>query len=159
MELPKYCTVSFLPRDRYSHTERLSNRLKMKEEEQHKAGWAWMNNRQSIMDDKLTKFPLSASLSMSFSYISYIHFLTVFSLPLLFFLNFSPLSLCSSLTVTPCHCFEAHVLEEDGGCHPPLSLLAAFGREPLYFMGFSNLLETFSLLSASQKSPIRGQAM
>lgn len=114
------------------------------------------------MDDKLTKFPLSASLSLSFSYISYIHFHTVFSLPLFFFLfffYFSPLSLCSSLTVTPCHCFEAHVLEEDGGCHPPLSLLAAFGREPLYFMGFSNLLETFSLLSASQKSPIRGQAM
>lgn len=99
MELPKYCTVSFLPRDRYSHTERLSNWLKMKEEEQHKAGWAWMNNRQSIMDDKLTKFPLSASLSLSFSYISYIHFLTVFSLPLLFFFK-----LFSSFSVLFSHC-------------------------------------------------------
>lgn len=99
-----------------------------------------MNNRQSIMDDKLTKFFLSVISILSL----------FFLVPYAFFSPHSPLfPLCSSLAVTPCHSFEAHVLEEDGDCHPPLSLLAAFGREPLYFMGFSNLLETFSLLSTS----------
>lgn len=81
------------------------------------------------MDDKLTKFFLF-SLSLSFS------------LPLLFHF---PHSSSLLLTVTPCHCFEPHVLEGDDDCHPPLSLLAAFGRELLYFMGLSNLLEMSAL--------------
>lgn len=53
------------------------------------------------MDDKLTKFPLSASLSLSFSYISYIHFHTVFSLPLFFFVFFLTflLFLCALLSL------------------------------------------------------------
>lgn len=141
MEILKYCTVGFLPRDRYRHAERLSKRVKMKggRTAQHKAGWAWMNNRQSIMDDKLTKFFLFC-LSLSPS-LCFFHFL-LFSSVL--------------LTVTPCHSFEAHVLEEDGDCHPPLSLLAAFGRELFYFMGFSNLLETSALsISTSQKKKVR----
>ena len=99
-----------------------------------------MNNWQSIMDDKLTKF-----------------FLSFFSLLLpLHFFHFLRCHLGSSLTVTPCHCFEAHVLEEDSNCHPPLSLLAAFGREPLYFMGFSNLLEML-FLSTLQKKKVRSE--
>lgn len=56
VDILKYCTAGFLPGDRYRHAERLSKRVEMKGGEQRKAGWACMNNRQSIMDDKLTKF-------------------------------------------------------------------------------------------------------
>lgn len=100
-----------------------------------------MNNRQSIMDDKLTKFFLFClSLSLAFCFFHFLLFSSVL------------------LTVTPCHCFEAHVLEEDGDCHPPLSLLAAFGRELLYFMGFSNLLETSSLSMLLKKVRLEDKA-
>lgn len=92
MEILKYCTVRFLPGDRYSQRERLSNSVKMKAGEQHKAGWAWMNNRRSIMDDKLTKFLLSLSLFLlyflySFSYCIHPPFASFFFL--LFSLLFS----------------------------------------------------------------------
>lgn len=97
------------------------------------------------MDDKLTKFHLPLSL-----------FLSPSAHPPLFF--YASLSLWHHVTALR-HMF----LEEDCNCRPPLSLLAAFGREPLYFMGFSNLLETLSALSLSllllEKGPIRGQGM
>lgn len=103
------------------------------------------------MDDKLTTLFLCLCLSLSL-------FSTI---PLLFPLPFPSLPLCFTLPVTPCHCSEAHVLEEDCHCHPPLSLLAAFGREPLCFMGFSNLQEMpspLSLTASSEKSDLEDKA-
>lgn len=72
-----------------------------------KAGRAWMNNRKSIMDGKLTKFFIPLSVSP---------FLPVFS-------TCSSSSPCSTLSVIACHCFEAHV----SGRRPPL----ASSAEPL----------------------------
>lgn len=100
-EILKYCTVGFLPSDRQSERE-------------SKLGWAWMNNRRSIMDDKLTKFFLSVSPSVSF-YSSSFCFLS-------HFLLFSSMlhSLCDTMSLL-------------WGTCSPLSLLAAWKRAALLY--------------------------
>lgn len=65
---------------------------------------------------------------------------------------FLPLAVCPSLpplppSVIPCLCFEAHV----PGSSPPLSLLAAVGREPLYFQSPGDILSS-ACVPPNQKS-------